>query len=230
MRPWIGDEAVEQSQAATERLDVVAPTRLRTLQGHRTSLRLRFQVRARDGLGDHGRLGLTLDLDGDLGHLLDDVRLHLVYAQQLLARPNAFADMNGIDEPNSVETVVDAHAAGQPNLDALAAAHDEGRRRQGPEAMGDGAAEGSGLGPLGIDVDPLMVAGGIGEGVDLLLSDRMPVAYAGFFADVLLELFDAGDGSVCHKRAILRGESHLRYVQCGWVYWAATGGQHGRNL
>src|SRR5260370_31892406 len=91
--------------------------------------------------------------------------------------------------------------------------------------MGDGAAKWPGLGSLGVDVDPLMVAGGIGEGVDLLLGDRVPVAHAGFLADVLLELFDAGDGSVCHKRHILRGESYLRYVQCSWVYWAATGGR-----
>ena len=42
--------------------------------------------------------------------------------------------------------------------------------------MGDRAAEGPGLGLLGIDVDPLMVAGGVGEQVHLLLGDLVPVA------------------------------------------------------
>ena len=41
--------------------------------------------------------------------------------------------------------------------------------------MGDGGAEGPRRGPLGIDVDPLVVAGGIGEEVDLRLVDHVPV-------------------------------------------------------
>src|SRR5438067_2066072 len=134
----------------------------------RARLTLRLEVRARNRLGNHGRLGLTLDFDRDLGDLLDDVRLDLVHADQFLTRTDAFADTDWIDKSHPVEPVVDAHAAGQLDLDALTAAHDEWRSRQGPEAMGDRAAEGPGPGPLGIDVDPLMVAGGIGEGVDLL--------------------------------------------------------------
>ena len=43
--------------------------------------------------------------------------------------------------------------------------------------MGNGIAEGAlTLGALGIDVDPLVVAGGIGEVVDPLLGDLEPVA------------------------------------------------------
>jgi hypothetical protein len=40
----------------------------------------------------------------------------------------------------------------------------------------DGAAERAGRGPLPVDVDPLMVAGGVGEGVDPLLGDLEPAA------------------------------------------------------
>ncbi|GAA2135856.1 hypothetical protein GALLR39Z86_38230 [Glycomyces algeriensis] len=42
--------------------------------------------------------------------------------------------------------------------------------------MGDRAAEGPGGGALGVDVDPLVVAGGVGERVDAVLLDREPLA------------------------------------------------------
>ena len=45
---------------------------------------------------------------------------------------------------------------------------------QGEVAVGDGAAERSALGRLGVDVDPLVVAGGVGEQVDLRLVDEVP--------------------------------------------------------
>ena len=54
--------------------------------------------------------------------------------------------------------------------------------------MGDGAAEGAlGLGPLDVDVDPLVVAGGLGEQVDLLLRDLDVVAVAEVLAHELAE-------------------------------------------
>ena len=53
---------------------------------------------------------------------------------------------------------------------------------------------------LGVDVDPLVVAGGVGEGVDLGLGDLVPVADAELLADLGLEFVDAGDGE--HGREI----------------------------
>ena len=44
--------------------------------------------------------------------------------------------------------------------------------------MSDRPTEGALGRPLGIDVDPLMIAGGLGEGVDALLGDFQPVAVA----------------------------------------------------
>ena len=60
--------------------------------------------------------------------------------------------------------------------------------------MGDRAAEGARLRPLGVDVDPLVVAGGVGEAVDLLLGDRLPVAVADLLAGQFVEAVDGGDG------------------------------------
>ena len=53
---------------------------------------------------------------------------------------------------------------------------------------------------LGVDVDPLVVAGGFGEGVDVGLRDLVPVADAELLADLGLEFVDAGDGE--HGREI----------------------------
>ena len=44
--------------------------------------------------------------------------------------------------------------------------------------MGDGLTEGAGLCPLDVDVDPLVVIGGIGEAVDPVLGDLAPPAVA----------------------------------------------------
>ena len=59
--------------------------------------------------------------------------------------------------------------------------------------MGDGPAEGTGLGPLDVDVDPLVVAGGVGELVHLLLGDLDVVAVAEVLADLGLQPVDAFD-------------------------------------
>ena len=58
-------------------------------------------------------------------------------------------------------------------------------QRQGQVAVGDRASERSGLGPLHVDVDPLVVAGGVGEQVDLLLGHLVPLAVAQVLPDVL---------------------------------------------
>jgi hypothetical protein len=59
--------------------------------------------------------------------------------------------------------------------------------------MGDWSAEGAALGPLGIDVDPLVITGGVGELVDLFLGDLVPRAVANVLADVVGEVVQ-GDG------------------------------------
>ena len=58
--------------------------------------------------------------------------------------------------------------------------------------MGDGAAERAGGGALGVDVDPLVVVGGVGEGVDALLVDGEP----GAVAEVCIGICPTGVGVV----------------------------------
>ncbi|MNN02751.1 hypothetical protein D3C81_1154190 [compost metagenome] len=56
--------------------------------------------------------------------------------------------------------------------------------------MGDRGPEGAILGTNGIDVDPLVVAGGIGEQVDAVLVQRQPFARADHFPHQRLEVLE----------------------------------------
>ena len=73
--------------------------------------------------------------------------------------------------------------------------HEHGAERQREVAVGDRAAEGAlGVGPLDVDVDPLVVAGGVGEQVHPLLGDLHVVAVAEVLSHELLEPGDPVDG------------------------------------
>src|SRR5690606_39343316 len=50
------------------------------------------------------------------------------------------------------------------------------------------------LGPFGVDVDPLVVVGGVGEGVHPVLGDRAPLGGAERLTDAVLELLDVREG------------------------------------
>ncbi len=51
------------------------------------------------------------------------------------------------------------------------------QQRQRQQTVGDGATEGPACRPLGIDVNPLMVVGGVGEEVDTILGDLQPFGW-----------------------------------------------------
>ncbi len=79
-------------------------------------------------------------------------------------------------EADLVPAVVDAELDAGDREHLLAEAVDQ-RERQ--VAVGDRDAEGAlGLRPLDVDVDPLVVAGELGEQVDVLLGDLAPLARA----------------------------------------------------
>jgi hypothetical protein len=85
------------------------------------------------------------------------------------------ADRDGRREADAIEAVVDdgVEALQRPSL-----GEQRRRKRQRVEAVRDGAAERPAGGALGVDVDPLTVAGVLGEGVDVLLGDEVPAADA----------------------------------------------------
>ena len=77
--------------------------------------------------------------------------------------------------------------------------------------MGDRGAEGAlGLGALDVDVDPLVVAGELGELVDVLLGDRAPLARADRLPDEPADLVYAvnrdrqGPGGAAYRARGLR--------------------------
>jgi hypothetical protein len=71
--------------------------------------------------------------------------------------------------------------------------------RQGEEPVGDGAAERALFGALGVDVDPLVVAGDLGEAVDALLIHGQPVGDAELLSEQALQLLGRGDDSGAHQ-------------------------------
>src|SRR5690606_30271428 len=76
-------------------------------------------------------------------------------------------------------------------LDPVDAAHEDGQQRQRQVAVRDRPAERALLGALDVHVDPLVVAGGVGEQVHPVLGDLQPVAAAERPADLLGELVQA---------------------------------------
>jgi hypothetical protein len=93
-------------------------------------------------------------------------------------------------EADLVEAVVDSH----PHVvDVDRARGHLGQERERHEAVRDRRAERAGLCPLGVNVDPLVIAGRVGEEVDALLRDLDPVADRRVAADVT---FDLGEGRV----------------------------------
>ena len=100
------------------------------------------------------------------------------------------ADRQRRREADPVEPVVDGEGEALEREDLLA---EGGRERQRVVAVGDRAAERRLARALRVDVDPLVVAGDVGERVDVVLGDLVPVGGAEVLALRLLELVESGD-------------------------------------
>jgi hypothetical protein len=96
-------------------------------------------------------------------------------ADDLAARAHALSGLHRRREPHLLGAVVHAHLHAA-DLHQLRQKH--GHQRQREVAVRDGRAERPLLRPLHVDVDPLVVVGGVGELVDALLRDRHPVTRA----------------------------------------------------
>ena len=128
-------------------------------------------VVAEDELGDADRLVAALALDRR-GHRRLVAPVALLDRFDAECAAHARARRHGCGKAHPIKPVVDGHAA------ALLPRHDlvrhRGQERERQVAVRDRPAEGPGGGALGVDVDPLVVAGGVGEGLDPLLRDVDP--------------------------------------------------------
>jgi hypothetical protein len=95
-------------------------------------------------------------------------------------------------EPDPVEHVVERHPQA---VDGEGVPHQRTQERQRQEPVGDGRAERP-FGPdaLRIDMDPLMVGGGVRKRVDAVLRDQEPVADRDLAPDQPAELRQVDDG------------------------------------
>src|SRR6476646_200767 len=130
----------------------------------------------------------AIDLDGETGDDLVPAAAFLLDGDDLRLAADLRVDRDRGREADLVPAVVDAEgeAGGADQLGAEAVDGGEGE-----VAVGDGGAVGAlGLRPLGVDVDPLVVAGELGEGVDVGLGDRPPPGRADLLADQRLHPLD----------------------------------------
>src|SRR5262249_42510998 len=141
----------------------------------RSSCRRGSIVGEADGFGDENGPIVAFEfhraLRGDAHAALD-----LLDRFEFEVQADAGAGRDHAGEAHSIGAVIDAARA---VLDPVECRSEPRYERQGQPAMRDGLAAGHlALCPLDIDMDPLVVAGGVGEFVYLVLADRVPVAGA----------------------------------------------------
>src|SRR5207302_4891558 len=127
-----------------------------------------------DDLADERGLLLALDLDLH-AHVPNDARPTPLRAQKLPVQADARARWHRAREANLLRAVVDAHGGVGDRHDF---AEQHRQHRQGQVTVRDGGAERAVRGGFGIDMDPLVVTGRLGEEIDLVLRDLVPVARA----------------------------------------------------
>src|SRR3954447_2030518 len=124
-------------------------------------------------LRDADRLVAALELDGDGKGVLQPAG-DLLAVLEHDPGTDLGADRHRRGETDLVQAVVDAHLRVR---DPVGPGRQRNQQREGHEPVRDRAAVGAlGLGPLDVDVDPLVVTGGVGEEVDRVLGHLVPVA------------------------------------------------------
>src|SRR3954451_22873225 len=194
---------------------IMGPAAARTLPTHSTpsSILLPGAAEARDAGrsadGHHharhrvpheARLLVPLDLEGEAGHCLPPAAALLFDREDLGLGADLGVDRDGRWEADLVPAVVDAEGEAGGGDQFLAKAVDQG---EGEVAVGDRRAEGAlRLGALDVDVDPLVVAGEAGEGVDVLLGDAAPLARADLLPEQGPHALDPLYLDGCHRAAV----------------------------
>src|SRR6478672_8741189 len=148
-------------------------------------------VVAQDRLGGAGGLLAALHLDGAVDHPLHGVDPGVLDRAELGREPDLGADRDRGREPHLVQPVVDPHAHPLHVEELVEHGNDQG---QGQVPVRDRAAERPRGGALAVHVDPLVIAGRIGEGVDPALGDLQPAGVPEVGPGQLLELVQAVSG------------------------------------
>ena len=129
---------------------------------------VRQESSSTDVRGHAGRLVVALDLD----RVLDDQLLagrQVADLAEAHVRAEPAADGHRAGEAHLLQAVVEPGARGLEREDLRGEVREQA---QGQEAVRDGGAERARARRLDVDVDPLVVEGGVGEGVDAGLVDR----------------------------------------------------------
>jgi hypothetical protein len=155
------------------------------------------------------RLLAALDLEREAGHHLPPAAALLVDGDDLGLGADLGVDRDRGRKADLVPAVVDTEGEAAGGDQLLAEAVDE-RERQ--VAVSDRRAEGTfPLSSLDVDVDPLVVARELGEGVDVVLGNRPPLAWADLLPEHGLHSLDAVDLDRRHRRRRLpQGDMSLR--------------------
>src|ERR1700749_524346 len=153
----------------------------------------------RHAVPDETGLLLALDLEGEAGDDLIPTVAFLVDGDALRFGADAGVAGDRGGEADLVPAIVDAEGEAGGGDQFLAEAVDGG---EGEVAVGDRGAVGAlELGPFRIDMDPLVVAGELGKGVDVSLGNRAPPARPDLLADQGLHPLDSLYLG-CHRRAV----------------------------
>src|SRR5262249_52374859 len=143
---------------------------------------------AGDTVADEARFLVALDLEREAGHDLPPAAADLIDRDDLGAGADAASRRDGCGEAELVPAVVDAECESGRGDQVVAEPVDE---REGEVAVGDRRPERALLlRPLDVDMDPLVIAGEAGEGVDVLLGDGAPLTRADLLAQHRLHPLD----------------------------------------
>src|SRR5690606_19316400 len=156
---------------------------------------------ATDGVDDPAGTVAAFDFHGNADHNLHGAVGQTLDLGYFTGTTNTRADLDRGGKAHPVAAVVDAHLQVFHVHQLRQEVVDQ---RQGQVTVGDGAAERAGPGFHRVHMDPLVVTGGLGKGIDALLVDGDPLGGAQALAYGLFQGGCVGErgGHVCTPRIL----------------------------